>query len=116
MPRTFWDFIEAEAALIKSDGCSVVPEFYHECCLVHDLEYWYARCATDAYTHYLKGTTNYWHLAKKLTQAQADKHLRSCIQKKSTLGKWSPLSWWRYWALREFGQKAWNSHSRTHEV
>ena len=76
---------------IATDGCSGVPDFYLNCCIIHD--WWYR-------THRnLDGTP--------IARAQADKRLEQCIQSTSWLGRWSPMAYWRYQAVRKFGKKAW---------
>lgn len=76
---------------ICSDGCTGVPEFYQESCIVHD--FWYR-------THRnLDGS--------EITRAQADAGLRLMIQDRSPLGKLSPVSWWRWMGVRVFASKAW---------
>lgn len=114
----FWDWIDQEAAKINSDGCSCVPDFYLKCCKVHDLAYYYARSPYSAYNYYLTTAApddeKAWRYADHITQADADGMLKKCIQECSRFGRFSPMAWWRYWALRKFGQKAWNSHASTH--
>ena len=111
----FWDWVDHEAAKIHSDGCSCVPDFYLKCCKIHDLGYWYAKDPYHAYNLYRQGEAHYWCKARPVVQKNVDAMLRACIQKGSWFGRYSPMAWWRYWALREFGRKAWNSHAKTHE-
>ena len=76
---------------VATDGCSGVPDFYLNCCIIHD--WWYR-------THRnLDGTP--------ITKTQADKGLKECIQADSVLGRFSPMAWWRYWGVKKFGRKAW---------
>lgn len=123
----YWDWVREEAAKIKSDGCSGVPDFYLEACLQHDLAYFYAKNPRSAYTYWLKmdssegnaywnnieGNT-YWKLADPMFQSEADAQFRKAIQKRSRLGVFSPMSWWRWLGLKVFGKKAWNRHKDTH--
>jgi hypothetical protein len=81
---------------IGSDGCSGVPDFYHDVCVIHDLAY---RFQVDPWGNHLD-------------QAQADANLRLGIQARSRLGIWSPMSWWRWWVLRRVGDRAWNTHRK----
>jgi hypothetical protein len=78
---------------IHSDGCSAVPDFYRDCCVVHD---WFYRTHRNFY-----GT--------RITRQEADRALMECIESKSPFGRWSPMAHWRYWAVRRFGRKAWDS-------
>jgi hypothetical protein len=103
-------WVREEAREINSDGCSVVPDFFLDCCRIHDLAYYYAKDPRSAYE------IGDWGLADPIDQKGADALLKCCIQSKSRLGKWSPMAWWRYWALREFGAKAWHSHDATHQI
>lgn len=76
---------------IASDGCSGVPDFYLNCCILHD---WFYR------THrHLDGSP--------ITKLQADKILKECDQRKSILGKASIIARLWYWGVRNFGKKAW---------
>ena len=76
---------------VATDGCSGVPDFYLNCCIIHD--WWYR-------THRnLDG--------KPITKTQADKGLSECIQADSWLGRFSPMAHWRYWGVKKFGKKAW---------
>lgn len=84
------DFAEI-GVFIATDGCSGVPDFYLDCCIIHD--WWYR-------THRnLDGSS--------ITRAEADKRLMKCIQADSWFGKFSPMAWWRYWGVQKFGKKAW---------
>lgn len=73
---------------IQSDGCTDIPEFHHHCCVVHDLGY---RFGIDPY-----GT--------KIDRRTADANFRKCMQKDSPLGRFSPMSWWRWAAVRVAGR------------
>ncbi len=114
----FIAWVRKEAEKIQSDGCSCVPDFYKDCCLIHDLSYYYAKSPYSAYEQYRTLTPpeneHCWHYAAAITQKDADGYLKACIRARSKLGKWSPMALWRYWALREFGAKAWHSHDNTH--
>lgn len=76
---------------VASDGCSGVPDFYLDCCIIHD---WFYRTHRD-----LDGTP--------ITRAEADRRLKKCIQSESMFGAFSPMAWWRYHAVKRFGKKAW---------
>lgn len=111
----YWNWIATESIAINSDGCSAVPDFYLKCCQQHDLSYYYARCPRSAYRAHITGSMNSWADAKTLTQSAADINFRRCIQQNSKLGRFSPMSWWRWLALKVVGKKAWNSHTVTHK-
>lgn len=106
----YWHWIESESQAIESDGCSKVPDFYVDCCKMHDLAYYYAKCPQSAFKHYLADHPAYWIVAKNITKASADVAFRKCIQSKSALKWFSPMSWWRWTALKLAGQAAWDSH------
>lgn len=109
----YWPWLRIEAAKIKSDGCSGVPDFHLDCCLQHDASYWYAKCPVSAYTYYLEDSPNPWEQATNIFESDADARFRRCIQQDSPFGRYSPMSWWRWAALKMFGKKAWNSHAET---
>ena len=108
------DWIQKEAASICSDKCTKSLDVYVDCCMLHDLAFYYAKDPFKAFELWQQGVPNYWHLAPSINQAQGDLVLRNCIQSKSWFGKWSPMSWWRYYILRKLGKVAWNSHAATH--
>lgn len=78
---------------IASDGCTGVPDFFPDCCIIHD---WIYATHRDFY-------------GIPRTQKFADNVLKLCIQKRSWFGKWSPMAAWRYKFLRTFGGKNWES-------
>lgn len=108
----YWDWVKSEAIDIKSDGCSDVPDFHLKCCLEHDLSYWYAKCPKSAFNSYLLDEDDIWLRAKSLKQSDADARFRRCIQQDSIFGRFSPMSWWRFFALKIFGGKAWSQHRK----
>ena len=87
----FWGRVRLIARQLKSDGCTGVPEFYRDACLLHDLLY-RSGCDLDG---------------KPITRKEADAAMKQVIQDRSKLGRFSPLSWWRYGAVRLFGAKSW---------
>ena len=77
---------------INGDGCTGVPDFFSNGCAGHD---WMYRTHRDFYGRYI-------------TSDVADKFLKNYIQSKSWFGKYSPMAWWRYYALKKvFGRRAW---------
>lgn len=83
----YWQRVRERAAELGSDGCTGVPDFYIRCCWEHDIA---ASTGRD-----LAGTPVTW--------AQAAETFRRCIQAHSPLGVFSPLSWWRWGAVRLHG-------------
>lgn len=91
MGLSYTEELEAWGKTVGSDGCTVVPEFFRVCCLEHDRAY--------ATGKTLRGVV--------VTKADADQRFRDCIQRHSTFRWLSPLSWWRWWAVRQFGRGVW---------
>lgn len=77
---------------IESDGCTGVPDFYLCSCIKHD--FWY--CTHRDFD------------GNEITRAEADARFRKDIQSRSLYGPLSPMSWWRWLAVRIFGKKPWN--------
>jgi hypothetical protein len=73
---------------IQSDGCTIVSELYHECCVVHDLGYQFA--------------IDPW--GRQVTKGQIDTAYRQCMEQRSKLGRYNPISWMRYLGVRAFGR------------
>jgi hypothetical protein len=72
---------------IKSDGCTVVSELYHECCVVHDLGYEFG--------------IDPW--GNKVTKTQTDTNFRRCMQMRAKLGRFAPIPLIRYIGVTLFG-------------
>lgn len=89
----YWNRVRALARKLGSDGCTGVPEFYRDACLEHDV-------------HYRTHRTVYGH---GILKAEADRRFRQRIQEQSPLGRFCPLSWWRWLAVVLFGKNAWNA-------
>jgi hypothetical protein len=81
---SYQDWVKETAAVFGSDGCSFVGSAYRWCCLEHDIAY---RSGLQR-----DGTP--------VTKAEADKRFRSCIQRKSPFGWWSPLAWIRWLGVK----------------
>lgn len=109
-PLAYWDWIEEEAALINSDGCSKVTGAYRKHCLVHDLSYYYARDPRDAYARYKAGAAGYWRRARIITKGDADAAFRRGMQSDSPAGFFSPLAFFRWLGVKLGGRSAWNTH------
>ena len=120
MTPLFWDWVDSEAALIQTDGCSKVSGAYRRWCRVHDLSYYFARDPVSAYLNYrlcAAGDLNYWHNAMPITKADADAAFRRGIQSDSAAGFFSPVALWRWLGVKCFGGKTWESHrQREHEA
>lgn len=84
--------VKALAESLGSDGCSAPAlQVYVTCCHVHDIGY--------ALGVSPRGVP--------ITKAQADQRFRDCLQAHSSLRWLSPLSWWRWVAVRQFGHGIW---------
>ncbi len=81
-------YIAALSSAIASDGCTMVSEIAHHCCVVHDLGYRYA--------------IDPW--GRTIDRRTTDANFRKCIQAASPLGKFSPTSWVRWLGVRVFGR------------
>lgn len=84
--------VRAQAFALGGDGCSGVPDFYVDGCHEHDIAY---RTHRDP-------------LGKPIDKKEADKRLRWFIQDHSIFGRFSPMSWWRWWFLDTFIKRAWH--------
>ncbi len=87
---TYREWVEDTAASLGSDGCTGVLGNYRWCCMEHDI---FCRTATQR-----DGTP--------ITREQANKRFRSCIQRHSPFGFWSPMAWWRWLGVTLFGGAA----------
>jgi hypothetical protein len=108
---TYWNFIRSEAELRGSDGCSAVTGVHVE----HDAGYYYGKDPRDAYFRFRGGALDPWEMARPITRAEVDKRFRQCLMNRSTLGRWSPMAYWRWLGVRVGGAKAWDSH-RQHDA
>ena len=104
-------FIREEAALINADGCTGVTNWNAICCLIHDLEYFHGKSATDAYGRYRAGDPQYWVNAKPVSFTEANAHFKACNFRESTAGYFNPFAWIRYGAMRlRKTRSAWDGH------
>mgnify|MGYP003524634728 CR=1 FL=1 len=90
----YWVRVQDRAIELKSDGCTGVPDFHLKCCLEHDAHY-RLHCDMDG---------------NPITKSEADKQFRLCIQQESKLGRFSPMSWWRWLGVKWFGRHSWTKH------
>lgn len=110
----YWDWIEAEAKAINSDGCTLVTELFRPCCLQHDLGYYWAKDPRDAYVKWLQlAIENPWQEARTVGRDEVDIQFRDCIQSKSRVEHFSPISWLRYVGVRIGGWWAWRKHRKS---
>lgn len=80
----WWDTLTQKALAIHADGCTKVTQAFKPCCLLHDV---------------------LWSLCKTEDEfLTADRLFRRCIQQRSRLGRFSPLSHIRYFGVRTFGR------------
>jgi len=98
--ETYMQWVAREAYEMGSDGCTLVSELYHPCCLEHDLGY---RIGLDPRVAYKLG----WEHAPLISRAEVDKRFRQCMQQMSPAGKWSPVSWLRWAGVRIGGYFLW---------
>lgn len=79
----YWEAVRRRAEKLGSDGCTFATELYHDCCLEHDCM---CRDGVDLY-------------GDPVSRWQAAWRFMRCCQSKSPLGKYSPVSYWRYVAV-----------------
>lgn len=109
MNPSFREWIRQEADLIDSDGCSFATGARKICCLIHDLEYFYAKDAGDAYVLCCEGIKNYWAQARPTNRQKVDSDFVRCNQREAWLGWFSPIAAIRR-LVKVFGQRAWDKH------
>lgn len=94
---SYWIRLKQWAFDTKSDGCSDVPDFYVECCWQHDRGY---------------QTGENIDGVKYPNRKAIDDEFRKCMQDRSIFGRFSPMSWWRWAAVRLFGWMPWRSEAK----
>jgi hypothetical protein len=97
---SYHDELQALAIAIGSDGCTHASDLAVECCWEHDWSY----------------VTGMTPRGVAVTKAQADERFRDCLQAHSTCRWLSPLAWWRWLAVREFGRGIWARRPPTTET
>lgn len=100
MNAAYWKRVRERAADLGSDGCTGVSELYRDCCFEHDIAY----------------RTGHTVLGRATTREEADRRFRQCIQSRSALGRFSPVSWVRWAGVRLFGgftDHAWSTGQKT---
>jgi hypothetical protein len=91
----YWFIVREVARRMESDGCTGVADFHCDACYEHDI-------------HWRTGKTI---TGLPLTTAQANRRFRKVIQSRSTFGRFSPMSWWRWLGVTIGAQ--WISHKTT---
>lgn len=77
---TYREWVEDTAAELGSDGCTGVSALYRFCCLEHDI-HWRTGKRRDG---------------REISEGESNEQFRSCIQRHSPFGWWSPLAWIRW--------------------
>src|ERR1051326_798822 len=83
-----------EWASSHSDGCTKIPDIHVHCCWQHDF----------CYQTGLDPRSVWAGKPEAISRRDADALFRVCNQKEDPLGRFSPLSWWRWAAVRVFGR------------
>jgi len=96
----YWVLVRRKAHLVGSDGCTLVSQLYRDCCLEHDV-------------HYRTGRTVF---GARITRKEADRRFRLCMQRRSPLGKFGPIPYIRWAAVRLGGWWAWQSNRTREQV
>lgn len=104
---TYEEWVVEQATKLNSDGCTVVSELYHWCCLEHDLGY---RWEFDPRVYFETGEK------VPIKRSEVDHRFRECIQSKSPLHKFSPVSWIRWIGVRVGGFFLWKKKGCCEEV
>lgn len=87
--------VRARATALGSDGCSGPTISVHvDACYEHDVCYGDHQTVTG----------------QRVTRAEADRLFRERIQERSPFGVLSPMSWWRWAAVRIGGYRAYHDH------
>ena len=95
---SYWQRVKDYARQLGGDGCSgPTLQLFRECCDEHDIHYRTGRR--------LDG--------RPITRGEADAEFRRCMQERSPGGRWHPLPWWRWAAVRVAGWLHWKGE--THE-
>lgn len=79
---------------VKSDGCTGVPEFYHNGCVLHD---WCFRTHLNFY-------------GNDITFDESNELLHDYICSKSWLGRFSPMAHWRWLAVKHLAERPWGRY------
>ena len=112
----YWTWVESEAALINSDGCSKVSGLHVECCWEHDLAFYYGRDPRAAYRLYIAGESSPWLLARPISFEECNARFRNCHVPRTKWGWLNPLVWIRWRGVARFSRAAWEKHSAARPV
>lgn len=93
-PKGYWKWLEVWGRM-DSDGCTHAFEINVNCCWEHDFAYTYG---LDPIAYFNRRTS------KLIDRKEADARFRRCNQCESPLKKLSPMSWWRWAAVRMGGK------------
>ena len=88
----YWNRVRKWAAEAHSDGCTLVTQLFKDCCYEHDHAY---RTGKNVFGY-------------PVSRRDADATFRKCIQSKSKLGVFSPISWIRWAGVRIGGWFLWD--------
>lgn len=111
--QMYWTWVESEAALIDSDGCTGVSGFFRQCCWEHDLAFWYAKDPRSAYRLYLEGIANYWDGADPIDFHPANDRFKKCHVQRTRWGNLSRLwAWWRWRGVERLSRGSWDAHRK----
>jgi hypothetical protein len=93
----YWRRVTETARELGGDGCSgPTLQVFRSCCDEHDIHY----------------RTGQRLDGRPITRGEADAEFRRCMQQRSRLGRWSPMPWWRWLAVRAVGWAHWDGHQR----
>lgn len=81
----YYQWCQAEAYKIGSDGCTLVSEWNQPCCYEHDLGCHYLRDPRKAFEFYLYGLKDYWAISPQISRREADKRFATCNLSRSSV-------------------------------
>jgi hypothetical protein len=92
----YWALVRERARALGTDGCTAALDVHLDCCYEHDIAYFTGQ---DVY-----GTP--------VTKAETDARFRRCHQDLSPFGAWSPMAWWRWFAVAKLNRRGgwWDAH------
>ena len=111
----YWNWIESEAALIESDGCTRVSGLFRECCWEHDLAFRYGKDPRSAYLIWIRSgdRVRAWTEADPISFDKANSDFKNCHIQRTKLGILSflnPFSWWRWRGVQRLSRGIWDRH------
>jgi len=75
----YWQWIEQEARIMRSDGCTVVSDWHKECCWEHDLACYFMADPRRAYELYCADPLSaYWMNGAEMSRRKADYMFGDC--------------------------------------